>query len=288
VLRQASGLSAGELESIADLERRVVDHDGGRLKLEWSTLRGRDSGAVNDLLWEDPANHGAARIVGFVGIYDFGGPDIELGGMVDPAQRRRGIGSALLAAALPIARERGYPRALLVTPRATSAGERFAHRHGAVLDHSEHFMVLTGRPQQPASAAAVTLRAVGSAERAPVARILSDAFGVSHDDRVIGEDSDSERALVIERAGAVAGTIRLTFDGEVGSIYGLAVDPALQGQGIGRAALSDACRDLHGRGAARITLEVATDNDRALGLYESVGFERRATDDYFAVNSAGL
>jgi hypothetical protein len=41
VVEQAFGLTSGALQAIAELERQVVEADGGRLKLEWDNLRGR-------------------------------------------------------------------------------------------------------------------------------------------------------------------------------------------------------------------------------------------------------
>ena len=97
--------------------------DGGRLKLEWGVLNSRSGECVEDLLWREDD-----RVTGFAGIYAFGGDTVELAGMVDPAARRRGIGTALLAAALPLCRDRGYQQALLVTPRRSAAGRRSRSR----------------------------------------------------------------------------------------------------------------------------------------------------------------
>jgi ribosomal protein S18 acetylase RimI-like enzyme len=96
-------------------------------------------------------------------------------------------------------------------------------------------------------------------------------------------DSPTGRTAVIERSGAAVGTLFLGRDGEDASIYGFAVNPALQGRGIGRAALRQACEQLRADGARRISLEVDVENDRALGLYTSVGFEPIATEDYYAL-----
>src|SRR5277367_5955708 len=103
------GLSEADLSAIADLEQRVIAHDHGRLKLEWGELRTRSGERVDDLLWRD-----GGKLLGFLGFYSFGGAVLELAGMVDPAVRRTGIGTALLEAALPIGRERGFSQALLV------------------------------------------------------------------------------------------------------------------------------------------------------------------------------
>ncbi|HTX00499.1 MAG TPA: hypothetical protein VMD59_17095, partial [Acidimicrobiales bacterium] len=68
MIHEARGLAESELDAIANLERRVVEADGGRLKLEWGTLRQRETSQVSDLLWLEDG-----RVLGFAGLYAFGG-----------------------------------------------------------------------------------------------------------------------------------------------------------------------------------------------------------------------
>jgi ribosomal protein S18 acetylase RimI-like enzyme len=92
-----------------------------------------------------------------------------------------------------------------------------------------------------------------------------------------------ERTWLIELGRAVVGTLFLERDDEEASIFGFAVEPSLQGRGIGRAALRQACEQLRADGARRISLDVDVANDRALGLYTSIGFTPVTTEDYFAL-----
>jgi ribosomal protein S18 acetylase RimI-like enzyme len=278
VLEQAAGLSARALRAIAELERRVIETDGGRLKLEWGRLRRRSGDRVEDLLWWE-----GDRLLGFLGFYGFGS-SLELAGMVAPDVRRRGIGTALLDAAVPLYRRVGYREALLIVPRPSVPGRRLALRRGAVLDHSEHALVLSGDPTTGPHELALTLRRATAADVPLVTHLLEAAFGETAPDDVAGRlDSPGERTVLVEVSGSAVGTLRLTRDGDDAGIYGFAIDPPWQGRGIGRAALRRACEQLRADGARRIGLEVAVENDRALGLYTSVGFTPVITEDYFAL-----
>lgn len=62
-----------------------------------------------------------------------------------------------------------------------------------------------------------------------------------------------------------------TFEGQ-GEIYVIAVDPALQGGGLGRALILDGIQRLTAQGCAQACLYVDADNQRALRLYRSLGF----------------
>jgi ribosomal protein S18 acetylase RimI-like enzyme len=275
MIEAVTRLGDADLAAVADLERRVVAADGGRLKLEWAVLRSRGGSRADDFLWRE-----GGQVAGFCGVYAFGGPEVELTGMVDPAVRRRGIGTALLEAAVRAVVDMGAEQLLLVTPRTTPAGRAFALARGGVLEHSEHFLVLGPTPPEPARAD-VSLRFAGPADEPALRRILAAAFGEPAADVTLYPDDPSQRQLVVERDGAVVGCLRLSGDGERTGVYGFAVEPALQGQGIGRAALATVCRALRDGGTAEVTIEVDVDNDHALGLYTSVGFRPGATDDYY-------
>lgn len=56
--------------------------------------------------------------------------------------------------------------------------------------------------------------------------------------------------------------------------------PARQGRGYGRQMLLDAVTTLREGGWPRITIEAATENEHALGLYRSCGFDVIARYDY--------
>lgn len=270
-------MSSPALQALADLERRTIDVDGGRLKLEWGVLTSRSGDEVEDLLWWD-----GDRLVGFLGLYSFG-PSLELAGMVDPAARRRGIATALLDAALVVCRDRGREQALLVTPRASAAGKQLALGRGAVLEHSEHALVLVGEPTAGPADPKITVRPALAADGTDLARLFAAAFGWTPPDVLERLASDSASTLMVELEGRPVGTVRITHDGDAGGVYGFAVDPALQGRGIGRDVLRRVCHQLRAEGAQRVGLEVAVDNERALGLYTSIGFAPVTTEDYFAV-----
>jgi len=277
-LHSCRGLSPDELRGIAELERSVVAADGGRLKLEWATLEARSGEQVEDLLWRE-----GERLVGFLGLYAFGA-FLELAGMVAPDARQHGIGTALLDAALSLARDRGFQQALLIVPRGSHAGRTLAVRRGATLHHSEHAMVLSTEPSSGPTDRAVSLRRAVPADATAVSSLLAAGFGPAAVPDLTGAlASEQEQTLLIEVEGTPVGTLRLTLRGDDGAIYGFVVDPAWQGRGIGRDVLRRSCRQLRTAGASRVRLEVAVGNDRALGLYRNIGFVDVTTEDYYAL-----
>ena len=64
----------------------------------------------------------------------------------------------------------------------------------------------------------------------------------------------------------------------VGEVHNLAIDPAAQGQGLGRRLLHDGLAHLAGLGMREVLLWVDLENSPALALYRSEGFVPRAHD----------
>jgi ribosomal protein S18 acetylase RimI-like enzyme len=64
--------------------------------------------------------------------------------------------------------------------------------------------------------------------------------------------------------------------GRRGFLQRLAVDPAAQGAGLGRALVLDGLGWLRRRGAERVVVNTQEENQRALHLYERLGFRRQA------------
>ena len=223
------------------------------------------------------------QLLGFLGLYSYDGRSVELAGMVDPAARRQGIAKALIDAALTLCRERAYEKALLVTPRASLAGRTLALARGAALDHSEYALVLEGEPSEGRAGPELVIRPAAPADVPAIAELLRVAFGFTFEGVAMKLETPSARTVVVESDGAVIGTVRLTRDGDSGGIHGFAVEPLHQGRGIGREVLRRVCHDLRAEGARRVGLEVAVQNERALGLYTSVGFTPVTTEDYYAL-----
>lgn len=277
------GLAPGDLAQVEALAAACTAFDGGRLKLEWRTLRSRPAGELNDFLWIHPQ----AGVVGFLGLYGFRPDQVEICGMVHPDHRRQGIFSRLFDAALAELQGRGTPKALLVVDRSFASGSAFARSRGADVEHSEHRMVLVREPETAAADPLVATRAAELSDAPFILGCIAEAFDVP-----VGNLEDEELEVlarrhpgtfVIERAGEPVGTIRVESDGTGAGIYGFAVVPAWRGRGIGGQVLSELVSGLLSDGYDRVGLEVETENDSALHLYRRCGFEVTGTEDYYAL-----
>jgi ribosomal protein S18 acetylase RimI-like enzyme len=218
-------------------------------------------------------DHGA--LVGFAWLPDDPEPEACL--MVHPAHRRRGVGQALVAAVQAECRRRGLPKCLLVCDTAAQSGKAFVAAVGARYRSSEFRLELDpealdrSRPRQ-----AVELRPTGDSEAATLARIMASSFGSPEEsarEQTARMLRDPTRRHYLATLGdELIGLLRIGAYEEYADITAFGVLPAHRGRGYGRQMLMDAVDLLQSEGWQKIVIEVATDNERALGLYRSCGF----------------
>jgi ribosomal protein S18 acetylase RimI-like enzyme len=96
----------------------------------------------------------------------------------------------------------------------------------------------------------------------------------------VGEDNVV--VLVAEQGGEVIGYTYagiegmdyMALRGPAGALYDIVVDPSRRGQGVGRRLLEATLAELRARGAPRVVLSTAEQNDTAQHLFERAGFRR--------------
>jgi ribosomal protein S18 acetylase RimI-like enzyme len=279
----AEGLSELQLEAINQLEKACAGD--GRLKLEWSTLRSRPNDQVRDFLFVSGTD---GRLIGFLGLYNFGAGLTEICGMVHPDHRRQGVFTRLLDAAeahvLTYESRLGDGRLerLLVVNRESEAGQAFALARGGVLEHSEYELVRAGVETDLASFhryGELVVRPARESDRPVFSAILASAFstgeGVPLEEVAIGG------VTAIEWRAAPVGMLRAEVSASGAWVSGFAIGQEYRGRGFGHQALATVVEGLERSGVKRVSLDVATNNARALKLYTDLGFEQVGAMDYY-------
>ncbi len=93
--------------------------------------------------------------------------------------------------------------------------------------------------------------------------------------RVIGHSAAI--VLVAEQDGRIVGSIIATFDGWRGNLYRLAVDPDYRRQGLASKLVDEVDNRLASMGVKRITALVGKDHPRAVGFWNSQGYQHDQT-----------
>lgn len=224
-----------------------------------------------------------------------GAPDPVAELVVHPDHRRRGVGSALLAAlserspGLRVWAHGGLPAAAALAARFGFTVERELWRMGRDL----HGL---GGPQLPDGVVLRPLR-VG-VDEAELLRVNNAAFawhpeqgGWTPADVAAREAEpwfDAEGVLLAVEAARPAHVLGFHWtkvhppepgrDEALGEVYVLAVDPAARGRRLGPALTLAGLAHLRARGPSAVMLYVEADNAAAVRLYRDLGFVRWGTD----------
>ncbi|MFD2369770.1 GNAT family N-acetyltransferase [Brevibacillus sp. GCM10020057] len=279
LISEKSKLSADELAAVKQLVNVCNEHDGIDLKVNPDMLANRSGTHTEDFLC-----YVGEQLVGFLGMYVFHGGEAEVSGMVHPDYRRRGIFRALQARAAKHCRTRNIPHQLFIVQRASKSGKACMEQLGASYQFSEYWMDLdSGKTAKPA--ADIELRAAGPEDVETVIRLNVHGFQMdearAREMSIRVEQEADARTFLIFTDGKPIGKISAKVTDGEGFIYGFCVHPDHQGKGYGRRALARTIELIRAQGAERMSLEVASENSGALGLYESCGFVVRSANDYY-------
>lgn len=275
----AKGLSPQEQDAVRKLEALCGAAQPLTLKLNWDMLEKRPPDESNDFL-----EYEGEELIGFLGLYALGA-QIEITGMVHPNYRRRGIFGRLFAAGLRECENRGVKRVLFITERVSQAGEAFAENAGWPYIFSEYRMKLGAPAVQPCPKYGISLRRAESRDAAELARLDAIGFGASEVPEESGETPPfNDLMYLAELEGQILGKIGVSPEGQNSYIFGFVIKPEFRGRGYGREVLQLTIERLRTAGKIPLILEVAVENEQALTLYQSCGFETVTVYDYYAVN----
>ncbi|MCZ8523019.1 MULTISPECIES: GNAT family N-acetyltransferase [Paenibacillus] len=267
-------LTPQQLKDIEHLQKECETHDHVQLKLNWDMLRDRESDQLDFFHYEN------GELVAFLGLYTFGST-VEVCGMVNPSERRKGHFHRLFRLGMEKVKQNGYKKILLNAPAGSNMARAFLSKKGAEYAFSEHQMEWKEMPLEEDDG--ILLRQAAWDDYEMRVRLSVAAFGVDEDDarvmesKALGDNTDMFMIVVNE---GTVGKIRVSREQGQAWIYGFAILPEYQGKGIGRNVLRRVIKDQRSAGYS-VHLEVETKNDHALRLYESVGFKAVHAQDYY-------
>lgn len=274
------GLSKEDIKSIGQLNDACNRVEKLNMKLNWDMLETRSKDIGDDFFYfvED-------KIVGYLGMYGFGRDEIEITGMVHPDFRGKGIFNELFSCARLECAKRGIERILLICERKVASGSGFAKMLDSKYDFSEYKMERNNDYSEAPLRQGILLKAATEDNVEFLLNMDALAFGISTDEvkEHFGDEKIWNSTFIGEYEGTNIGKIRTVIEDGNGYIYGFGVLPSYRGKGYGREILGLGIKELLKLHPNKIMLEVACDNERALNLYKSCGFEISTIYDYYEV-----
>jgi ribosomal protein S18 acetylase RimI-like enzyme len=273
-------LTPAEIAEIRQLVELCDTHDQATIRVNWDSLAARPADETNDFLY-----YRDGQLVGVLSLYVFGRSEAEASGMVHPDQRRQGIFRALVDAGIAELRRRGIPKLIFFCDHESSTGIAALEALGTQYGYAEYRMDLEA-PRMPAAFdARLQVERAGVADIGAVAQIIGQAFDMPADEMRHGMAkhiaSDTRHYYLARLDGTPIGALNLILGEDDAGIYGFGVVPEQRGRGYGRQILARVIQYALAAGPRQVFLEVAPENDRALGLYQSVGFKETKRYDYY-------
>jgi ribosomal protein S18 acetylase RimI-like enzyme len=289
-LRQEEYNAIDTLQKLCEKQESIV------LKLELdykfgngnNTVEVTETNAVNEFMYFDKE-----ELIGYLGIGTFGGAlaPFELTGMVHPAYRRQGVFTKLMELALNECRNRKAPCILLLCDKTSVSGQEYVRKTKAKYQYSEFEMYLHDKWQDnlQADSKDIHFQKAMNADAGEVARQNAIYFGsIEEENAIEGEwiwpEEEEKKGMTIylaKKEEIVIGKVHLQQINGLGAIYGLGVLPEFRGNGYGRGILIRAIKQLLEENADKIMLQVAAENETALSLYLSCGFQETSVMDYY-------
>lgn len=279
--KKCSLLTEAQVRQIRALERACHQQDKTRNEIS----------LCNDINFTQEINSfyflfDGDTLVSFLSLFFPTQREAEVSAVTHPRFRGRGCFRALLQQAEEELKPFHIPRLLFVHEPQSAAGKAVLAHYGAALEFSEYLMEYdkTAFAPQPA---ALRLARVSREMLPAVAQLDAKVF-----------DSTVEESLsMIEKSlnspdiacycalleGTLAGICNVNAEGDEVSIFGLGVDPEVQGKGYGRQLLNLVLQQTMEQSEKPITLEVDSTNGTAFRLYRTSGFGIKTQYDYYAL-----
>jgi ribosomal protein S18 acetylase RimI-like enzyme len=278
------GLTQVELSEIEVLAALCNSYEGLELKLNWNILRNRPAHETNDFLYYDNR-----QLVGYLALFSFNSKEAEIGGMVHPDYRRRGIFTTLLSAAKDECQQRRVPKLLLIVEHASLSGQAFAAWLHPGYDHTEYRMALEEARIPPVFNTHLHFRRARLEDAPMLAHITAVSFDIDekeingYNEHVMDASDRRYYVATLGDSNTYIGKIDVSLNKHEAVIYGFGVLPQYRGRGYGRQMLMQTIQDILAIGQHHMVLEVATQNKNALSLYQSCGFRETGSYDYYSL-----
>ncbi|MGG0643172.1 GNAT family N-acetyltransferase [Sporosarcina gallistercoris] len=275
-------LTVQQLEGIQQLQQQCEQHDSIELKLNWEMLRDRQDESMDFFVLKKDV------LIAYLALYGFGST-VEVCGMVKPEERRNGHFSTLWMQAQQTILEKGFAKVLFNAPGTSESAKKWMSGQSCTYSFSEFHMHWTEK--ELADPENIVLREATIEDKKFETALDAEAFSLTLEDAksyyTQRLSRERERRYIIEAHGTPIGKIRVMRNPDESYLSGFAVLSECRGKGYGSQALQWVVKQEQSTGNT-IKLDVETQNDNALKLYERIGFVQKERQDYYHVPLALL
>jgi GNAT superfamily N-acetyltransferase len=257
-----------------------VDDVSLKLELEYKVDKSKNKHLkdINEFMYYDDD-----LLIGYIGICDFGGDNLEANGMVHPDYRINGVFTKLFSLVKDEWNKRYKKSMLLLSDNNSISGLRFIKKECCIYDHSEYEMLLKNNFIQEKRVSDIKLKIATADDAKEISYQNSIYFGIEYNGESFAFPEEGEKSFIYLAMvdNTIIGKVHLEINKGIGGIYGLGVLTKYRSKGYGRQILIMAIEKLKEKNSNEIILQVEVKNSNALNLYKSCGFEETSIMDYY-------
>lgn len=209
--------------------------------------------------------------------------DFEWSCIVLPSVRKQGIGERLVTELGRNLKVRGAVADIALIPESSEAGQQLLHKFGYAHDFSERTMVANAGKVELDSKVEVLPY---TDEESEIIRVLVSAFGDTEEESKelieFNTQTPNRHLMIAKVQEEIVGTFTIVDDGEKLWMTGLAVHELARGKGVASYLLKWCKNEASRLEKTSVYLDVETDNNHALSIYEKAGFHT-VSNTYFYI-----
>lgn len=265
------------LQTLIDLTEKCKQVDGNVIGIYEPLLAQNRPQSINLLAYHQGA------LIGFLSVFFFYEHAAEVIIIIDPNFRLKGIAKQLLEKAQPTLSQ--YPLKQLIFPSPHKLNSTWFEKKNFHYRNTEYEMQvdLTAHTAEPSGLLHLSL--ASEADISILSAIDKACFLLHHPDMIKRFQSllnQNNYALYIAyKDGVPVGKVHMHFAFPKVRLSDIAIIPRLQGQGLGYQLLQQCIHQLQAKQFKIALLNVETDNQRALNLYQRAGFYIINAQDYW-------
>ncbi|MDI1353187.1 MAG: GNAT family N-acetyltransferase [bacterium] len=272
-------MSSTQLTDLQHLMNDCKNNDGSIPNLYLYILGQERAFPASILYYEDN------KLVGFLSAYFFYEDAVEIGLLVHPSLRRKGIAHKLIQAIVPLIQLQNYTRLIFSNP--SYKNNSWLLNGGFVFLHSEYYMerdalapILKSNHDLDFSIATLT--------DIKILCELDEACFPKKEDNLLHRFqhllSNHEYQIILAFVNQQPiGKAHMRWEEHGASLSDIAVIPARQGRGLGSNLIAHCINLALSEGKPRLNLDVETHNKKALDLYIRLGFAIQNACDYWSI-----
>lgn len=279
-------ISEKEYKEIKDLEDICINEDKVNLKLELDYRNEIDKNyetnisEINEILY-----YINGKLIGYLGISNFGRNIAEINGMVHPKFRRRGIFTKLTDMALEECKKRNFNEILLLCDDKSYSAIKFISNKNGVYSFSECRMKCTNWSLREGNKN-ISLVKAKNEDIDEINKLNNIFFGDIWYEVIMPEDEEKNNHItyLIKLYNEVIGKIKISKDSNFAFISGFGIVPEYRGKGYGKEALIETLNNLNKDKIYDAELDVEIKNKKALNLYKDCEFKEQSIMNYYNIN----